>query len=415
MFLSTDRKIEKMKKILYIAFACNPYVGSEAQCGWSWPINMRNYAEVSIVTRKENKNDIEKYFEANNISNIKVYYHDIPDSINLYYKFGKMYLVYYYLWQKTIYRLIKTLHYKNNYDYIHHVTLGDFRLISPAWKLNTKFIFGPVGGAQLTPKSLAEYAKKDWREEYKRKIINKFVVSLPNYRKAINKAFLVLAANEETREVISNKIKKQEKCILLTENGINSSQIKKTYTKKINKQVVLLWSGRIVNRKGLYFLIDVLEKLKCKNEFVLKIVGDGPEKEFLKDKVKKLRMENKVQFIGKVTYEKMQEIYSTSDIFVFPSLRETTGTVLFEAMVNRLPIVTFNQNGAALLIDDKCGYKIDVMQPIEKIKIDFADRLKNLIDNPSITIKMGEAAYKRVIENYEWGEKCKKFYEMYIK
>ena len=50
-------------KILYIAFACNPYVGSEAFCGWSWPLAMRKYCEVYVVTRKENKAGIEKYLD----------------------------------------------------------------------------------------------------------------------------------------------------------------------------------------------------------------------------------------------------------------------------------------------------------------------------------------------------------------
>ena len=43
--------------ILYLAFACNPYTGSEAQCGWSWVVGMRKYAQVSVVTRKENEQE----------------------------------------------------------------------------------------------------------------------------------------------------------------------------------------------------------------------------------------------------------------------------------------------------------------------------------------------------------------------
>ena len=71
-------------KILYIAFACNPYIGSEAQCGWSWPANMRKYADVSVVTRRENRTDIERYMNEKDIHNIKVFYHDVPDCINPY-------------------------------------------------------------------------------------------------------------------------------------------------------------------------------------------------------------------------------------------------------------------------------------------------------------------------------------------
>ena len=106
----------------------------------------------------------------------------------------------------------------------------------------------------------------------------------------------------------------------------------------------------------------------------------------------------------------MQKLYKTSDIFVFPSLRETTGTVLFEAMVNGLPIVTFNQNGAALLVDETCGFRIDVNSDLRVIKSKFASAIQQLIENQSLKEELGLNAYKRVIEDYTWENKCKKFY-----
>lgn len=398
-------------KILYIAFACNPYIGSEAQCGWSWPANMRKYAEVSVVTRKENQTDIERYMNEKDIHNIKVFYHDIPDCINLYYKYGKMYMAYYLLWQKTLYKFVKKLHDKYHFDYIHHVTLGDFRSISSVWKLDSKFIFGPVGGAQLTPEALKVYAKTDYKTERKRSLINSIVTVMPNYKNALNHTYLVLAANLETKETIKKRMKNPERCILLTENGVNQTQIRDLSEKTENKRIVLLWSGRMVNRKGISFLIDVLAKVKTDKDFVLKLVGDGPEKEKWEVQSRKLKLEDKIEFVGKVPYTEMQRLYSNSDIFVFPSLRETTGTVLFEAMVNGLPVVTFNQNGAALLINDECGIKVNVDQPIEDIKMEFANKLKLLIEDFGLRKKMGRAAHKRIVNNYTWSEKCKKFYD----
>ena len=119
-------------RILYIAFACNPYVGSEAFCGWSWPLAMRKYCEVYVVTRKENRIGIEKYLGEHKINDINFFYYDIPDAINIYYKSGKMYMPYSVLWQNTSFRFIKKLHEKYQFEYIHQVTLGDFRIVNPA-------------------------------------------------------------------------------------------------------------------------------------------------------------------------------------------------------------------------------------------------------------------------------------------
>lgn len=402
-------------KILYIAFACNPYVGSEAFCGWSWPLAMRKYCDVYVITRKENKTGIEKYINEHKITDIKFFYYDIPEILNIYYKSGKMYMPYSVVWQNTSFNFVKKLHEKYNFDYIHQVTLGDFRLINPAWKLKSKFIFGPVGGAQTTPKALQPYIGADDKSEVKREWINKMIKSWPLYRRALNQIYLIFAANPETQAYLQECINEPEKCKLLTENGVNTDQICEPPEKEDNDKVILLWSGRMIRRKGLSFLLDVLQLVKTKKTYILKLVGDGPEKYNLERQVTALGLKEKVKFVGKVSYEEMKQLYSSSDIFVFPSLRETTGTVLFEAMVKGLPIVTFNQNGAALLVTEACGYKINVDQSISDIKKDFAEKLSTLIDNPQKRSAMGQNAYLHVTENYTWTVKCKKFFENYMR
>lgn len=401
-------------KILYIAFACNPYVGSEAFCGWSWPLAMRKYCEVYVVTRKENKTGIEKYIREHKINDIKFFYYDIPDAINIYYKSGKMYMLYSVLWQTTSLSFIKKLHEQYHFDYIHQVTLGDFRLINPAWKLKSKFIFGPVGGAQLTPKSLKSYIGNDDKSENRREWINKMIKARPLYRKALNRTYLVLAANPETQTYLQECVDEPRKCKLLTENGVNADQIHGIPEKIDHDKVMLLWSGRMIGRKGLSFLIDVIKQVNPQKNFVLKLVGDGSEKENLEKKARKLGLENKVEFVGKVPYTEMQQLYQTSDIFVFPSLRETTGTVLFEAMANGLPIVTFNQNGAALLIDNTCGRKVNINQSIEKIRTEFASYISELIDNAELRNYLGNNAYDRILKNYLWETKCDNFFKEYL-
>lgn len=400
--------------ILYIAFACNPFAGSEAQCGWSWPITMQKYANVSVVTRKENKRDIERYMAEHYMDDVNIYYYDIPEAINPYNKTGKLYMIYYLMWQATSFGFIKKLHDKFHYDYIHHVTLGDFRSISPAWRLDSKFIFGPVGGAQLTPKSLRPYTKSNQKQENRRERINKLVRFKPGYIKALNKAYLVLAANGETQSALQKYLVDSSKCKLVTENGVRQDQIRKVEKKYDKDEVVLLWSGRMINRKGLGFLLDTLQFVDTKTKYKLMLVGDGPEKTQLIKQVNINNLTEKVEFIGKVSYEEMQEIYQKSDVFVFPSLRETTGTVLFEAMVNALPVVTFNQNGAALLINDNCGIKVDITNDLDAVKHAFAMALCRIIDDSELRIDMGHCAQLHIVENYTWEKKCIRFRDDYL-
>ncbi|MDE5984744.1 MAG: glycosyltransferase family 4 protein [Eubacterium sp.] len=406
-------------KILFSAFTANPYAGSEAQCGWSWAYAMRNYNEVYLLTRNEHKKAVENYIKQNNITNIKVFYHDIPEWMNLYNKTHKnfFYFCYYYLWQKTVLKTVKKLNDKYHFDYIQHVTLGDFRIAAPLWKTNTKFIFGPVGGAQTTPDVFMPYIKGHEKSEKIREIINSLAKLNPCYKRTLNKASLILCANKETQAYLCDIIKDKSKCRLLTENGIISSKINEPIFNKKNENdtVNILWAGRFLYRKGLQFLLEALRLVETDRKFRLLLVGDGSESNNLKRLSEELKIDDKVTFLGQIQYTEMKEVYLISDFFVFPSLRETTGTVLFEAMSNGLPVLTFNQNGADLLIDENCGIKVNINQNLDNIKNDFAKGIKTLIENDELRYSLGKAAYTKILNEYTWESKCKTFESKFLK
>lgn len=406
-------------KILYSAFTAFPSAGSEAQCGWAWANAMRNYNDVYLVTRKEAQKDIEQYIKKNNIDNVTVFYHDIPQFLNIYGKTGKLYFLYYLMWQASLKHTVKRLQKEYDFDYIQHITLGDFRVVGTCHKYAKHFIFGPVGGAQLTPDVFKEYTKEHTKSEKIRELINKSVKYNLFYRRALNKADLILAANKETQAYLASMVKDKTKCKLLTENGISENKLSspKFVKKDTNEPVNLLWAGRMIYRKGLDFLLETLSLVETDKDFQLLIVGGGPEENKLKEKAKSLGIEDKVTFFGRVPYTQMKNIYDISDFFVFPSLRETTGTVLFEAMSSGLPVVTFNQNGADLLIDKSCGIKVDINQDLESIKKDFATAIKQLIENENVRMDMSKMAYEKIKTQYTWENKCKNFaknYSMYI-
>ncbi len=72
--------------ILYIAYSCNPFAGSEDKIGWCVPYESSKTNKVYVITKEEQREPVEKYLQSHPLENIKFYYVDIP---NLYKKIFK--------------------------------------------------------------------------------------------------------------------------------------------------------------------------------------------------------------------------------------------------------------------------------------------------------------------------------------
>lgn len=404
-------------RILYYSFSCAPCAGSDEGLGWLWPYYMRDDHEVYVVTRRDRKPQIERYLKEQKIANMHFFYCDIPDWMNFYYKTGKGFLAYQKLWQYPAYGMIKKLHKKYQFDLIHHVSTTDFRLIGFVYKLNTHYILGPLGGAQQTPAYLRDYTKSNSREEKMRAFINRMTILNPGYKKAINKADYIFLANRETYQYIYPYIREKEKCRLLLDIAIDKNRIlpeKAHRQQKADQEKIMtfLWSGRMVYRKGLAFLFDALDCIDRKLPYNLVLCGDGPEMGHLKEMSREKKLDGHIIFKGLLSYEKMQENYENADVFVFPSLRETSGTVLVEAMAQGLPVVALNQGGAALMISEKDGFLISGKSRRECVE-QMADTIRYCIGHPQSVWEKGIQAQKKLAAGYTWDKKILYMKEIY--
>ncbi len=94
--------------------------------------------------------------------------------------------------------------------------------------------------------------------------------------------------------------------------------------------LVLGHVGRFVEQKNHMFLIDIFSQVHKENEdTILLLIGQGPLQNQIKDKVKSLKLEKFVKFLGQ--RDDVNELYQTFDIFLLPSLYEGLGMVLIEA------------------------------------------------------------------------------------
>ena len=240
---------------------------------------------------------------------------------------------------------------------------------------------------------------------------------MPSYKQAIRHASLIYTSNDETKACILNCISNntsKPKVIRLTELCISDEYLieRKNIQKEQKKLITIIVSGRLICRKGVSLLLDAIKEMKTKRPFLVQVFGDGDQKEALKQKAEVLGIADRVVFYGKIGFEDMQKRYRDGDIYVLPSLRESTGTAVFEAMANKLPVVTLKQNGAKYVVEDDAGILVEVTEKRQVIA-DMASALDILVEDYDLRTQLGERGYEKIAEKYTWSRRINYMNKVY--
>lgn len=397
--------------ILYIAYSCSPYNGSEDKIGWSIPATSARNNKVFVITKEEQRKDIEKYLSLNKIENISFFYVDIP---NLYKKIFKGFLFSGRLniWHKRAMSIAKKVCFNEKIDVIHQITPVEFRSIGSYAKIpNIKFVCGPIGGGQAVPKALKQYTKAHTAIEAIRSIVNNWYRFIYKLNGKLRKCDYILFANYETKKYLNNLISQSTKSDVITDIAIDKNYIAQSQQLQSNGKCRFLVAGRLVYLKGHEFLLDALERLPKDLNYECRIVGAGPECELLKKRCSKNPLLKNVIFAGSVPYNEMEKEYENADVLVMPSFREATGSVILEAMAKGLPVITINKFGGAAILDDDTGWLYS-----GKTKEEYLESLKTAlvssIMKPDEVLRKGENA-KKYAEKYVWENKVKFYQSVY--
>lgn len=163
--------------------------------------------------------------------------------------------------------------------------------------------------------------------------------------------------------------------------------------------------ARIDNKKGFDHLVKAIGQLQklateknLKQKFILKIAGSGPFETALRALVKKLNLEDQVQFCGWVSNKK--EFFESIDIFCSASDNETFGLVLLEAMKYRKPIIATATHGSQEILRDKIDGLIVALKPIESLDQRIAATVIELLENPELPNTLIENSFARLNQRF---------------
>lgn len=125
------------------------------------------------------------------------------------------------------------------------------------------------------------------------------------------------------------------------------------------QSLVILYCGRLSREKNLFNLVEAYHQVDDERKSLI-FVGDGELRQSLQNRVDELGASS-VYFFGFQNRDQIARYYAISDVLVLPSIRETWGIVVNEAMCFGLPVIVSHQVGAGmdLVIDGQNGYTVD--------------------------------------------------------
>lgn len=387
-------------KILMSAYSCNPYGVSESFAAFNWlKILLKKYS-ITLITTEENNKNILKFYEndyPNNLKIIPIFSDQYPMKKNKF--IHESFKVGYFIFNRKMYKYLKNnISIVESSDVLFHKSPSGFRYFSYLHKFNKPFVFGPTGGGLQVPNLLKDYFKKEHPIFSLRKL-DPFLLKRKIYQDNFNKAKYILITLGYVRDILGNKYK--DKYYELFDTGIDTNLNCRKKEINVKNPIRILYVGRLTRYKGAELLINAVKQIDNLN-FIVDIVGEGEEKDYLKNLVKIHGIEEKVIFHGFVSDQtKIKQFYEFASIFCFPTITEASGNSLLEAMSFSLPIVSINNGGPKYMCPDKGTYKININKS-EKMESDIAYYLKELLNHPEKIKQMGDINRQHCVANYDW-------------
>ena len=405
-------------RILLSAYACEPDKGSEPGVGWKWASGLASRVDLHVLTRESNREVIQRAVEASPVASplrtVQFYFHDLP-RIVLWLKEKRILptIGYYFIWQWAVSRRFRSL--ADSVDVVHHLTFCT--LLCPGfWRLKkAAFVVGPVGAPLVNKHYFELFGDRATAQRIRGWVMNRFL-RLPWLRRLLHSAAAVVPANTETKQLLERH--GIAACEVMLDTGVTNTQPSKLRELIQTEDSVcrFIYAGRLERRKALELALRAFSLAYiegCKN-WSFTVLGDGPDRGRLRQLADELEISDQLRFVDPVPQAEVLHYFHQSDVFVFTSVRDTSGGVNLEAMAAGLPILCLAHQGVGDITDDSCALRIKPGPVSETIR-SLADGIKTMIDEPARRAQMGVAAQQRAACNFSWDEKFNgmlKIYEM---
>lgn len=239
------------------------------------------------------------------------------------------------------------------------------------------------------------------------------------YKSVFEEADLILPVSEYWKNKLLD-IGAPESRVFVHRVGIDVDRFSYRERFADSKKLRIITTARFVDKKGLYYAVQAVAKLKNDYPYIkfhYDIIGEGPLSEKISDLVKSLEIADCVKLHGALPHGEVQKLLAEADVFVLPSIKANNGdqegvpVSLMEAMASGMPVLSTLHSGIPELVEnDVSGYLVP-----EKDINALAEKIVYLAEQPELWSKLGQAGRAKVEQDYNKKHQNARLIEIYRK
>lgn len=389
--------------------------GGEDLLGWSLARQAARRADVWVLTSRACEGPVRAAIPETSESRIRVVFVDLPRAIWWMRRRQGFVQAYAYMWQVRATFTAARLHRRLRFDLYHHLTYANDWMASHIGALlRIPFVRGPGGGAHRVPRSFTAGRGLRFRVAQALRRIAQVVFRMdPFFLLGQARAKALLVCNDEARWALPRRW--VAKATLFPVNGVETEEVAPSATLGSGDRFVVMTAARLVSIKAVDLALRAFGAMvrETQANAELHVVGEGPEEPRLRALAVQLGIAPRVRWLGWSPRSDVLGMMRACDVFLFPSLRDGGGAVVVEAMAQGKPVVCLDLAGPGFHVTADCGVKVPARDPDQAVR-DMASALVRLHRNPSLRLQLGEAARRRVLEEYVWdrlGERLAAVYD----
>jgi glycosyltransferase involved in cell wall biosynthesis len=307
-------------------------------------------------------------------------------------------------------RIARRLRNQFPFDYVHRITPSAIQEPTWAGRLGKPLIIGPLIAADAPPLTFARLLNRPvsppkgprWRpSRVAGRIYRTIVTRAEREQSYLHHARRILVGTRTALRQVPEHLR--EKCRLVTYSGVEHEVFVPPPARPVTNTVRLLFVGRLIPYKGVELLLRAVEIAARRCSIKLDIVGgaDPVYKNFLLQLIQELRLESSVNFLSPVPRHQLPSLYQRADVFCFPTLCDTYGIALLEAMSCGCAVLVSDVAGAGEIVNGENGLKVRLDAPDEYIR-EYAEKIVALAQNHELRASLGERARKFIRREHDW-------------